>query len=341
MGYVKTALYHVFLHPGVRDAVRDTLGAARFDSLLTWIGEPSDTEWLGYLWALDSLLASPGMARGPDTVEVPPIHWNSWRSVLLGLVMRYARWAEKMGWTRKEGRPRDPSVLSSSGEACFKSDQTGITRGRSTVGLVVSCVDYGFWSRVYEERPGVFKRARKGWIGLSETRVSVIDLLGITSCPGGRDTCEGEVTIHQRILMPTQDSGTPHANDIVFDASETFSLALPVAVILPLVGSWVGGLTGAVVGAILGAAGAQVPAFIRIDRYRAGPLMPGVIRDTVDFNPDQPPPVDELMMQWSITFQRRDTGDLLAGCVVSKSFRSDMGPTDPSLSLGYCHGKTP
>ncbi len=329
MGYGKTAIYHVFLHSGVREVVRDTLGPERFDSLMAWIGEPDDSTWDGYLWRLDSLL----VASRPRVVDT---FYTSYRSRLLSRVLH---WLEKLpGVVRRE---RPSGLQTTGGEHCYWSDQTGFTMGRSTVGRVVSCVDWSLWSRVYAVAPDQFKREIIGRIGLSQTRISVIDILGRTDCPGGGNTCLGWLVVHQRWLNDVQDPRIPDSSRIVYTGSEAISLALPVAVILPAIGAVWGGWAGAIVGALIGAAGALSPPYIRIDRYEALSSLERELRDLDDFFPNQPPLADELTVEWTITLERMDTGALLVSCAVSKTFRSDVGATDPGHDLGYCRLKKP
>ncbi len=249
--------------------------------------------------------------------------------------------------------------INNTSSACFRMNRDQYIPLRSTVGTVVSCVEYGVWWHKFSPQPGVYKRARYGILNVRETRLTILEVgtpEGVfTGCvenvKEGRG-CEGWVRILDRWMVPRQHRPSPPpplppplSEEKIFLTAYisphgiTWARRMPkmhpIAVFCATPAKLEGWIPGA--SCILFRKIQDGPAFalkdVAIYRYEAPPIFMETMDDTVDYAPGDPP-VDELNLQWEIHLYRPpDTSDRVVHCSQIKQFRVPGGPTDATRSL--------
>lgn len=334
-GLGEVLFYRLFMDTVLRDFADSVLSPDLRDSLHAFLSSPPpENLQAAYVVVVDSIwdaLLHPPAPEQPlyDTLDYDkmitpdrlPFPYNILKK--LGL-LRFGKEIEKIG--------------KSTSSACFRMNHSQYTRLRSTVGTVVSCVEYGVDRQIFSPHPGVYKRVRNGELELEETRLTILKVappespFPITSCAEEGRGCAGWVRILDRWMTPNQFH-PPQPPEIGLHPSSVTRVPKlhPLAILCAALG---GGLSGVACEVFRELRDVQIPhEDIEIYTYRAsGISMPSMI-DTVDFYPGDPV-VDELHLTWQIHLYRPpDISDWVIHCDEHKQFRVPGGPTDPTRSL--------
>ncbi len=244
-------------------------------------------------------------------------------------------------------RVEDPTA-----SACFRLSRSPYTRLRSTVGTVVSCVEYGVLWHVFSPRPGVYHRARHGILHVRESRVTLLRM-GTPEGPFARcadegQGCAGWVRILDRSMgaHPFHPDPPPQVNFFLSSVRRVPKL-YPVAALCAGLGAgtirfsrlWIPTVMCALFMDLSDNPGISVEDGA-IYRYDAYPVIMETMQDTVDDYPGDTM-VDRLDLMWEIHLYRvPDTLDWVVHCNPLKQFRVPGGPTDPTRSLECAAVKT-
>ncbi len=343
-GFGEVLFYHLFLDTTFQNGVDSLLSPDLRDSLREFLqNPPPESLQAAYVVAVDSIWDA--LLHPP---QPPRVRWDTLdydEMITPDLLPFPDNILKKLGLLRFG---KEVERVEESASTCFRMSRNQYTRLRSTVGTVVSCVEYGVWSNVFSPRPGVYKRARHGILHVVESHLTILQVstpVGtFASCAEGGRGCAGWVRILDRWMLPSQfHPDPPPRRDFFFSSVERASKLHPLAVICALLGGfrhlWIPAMACVVFTELSGN-----PDFpgeeVAIYRYDAPPVRMETMEDTVDYYFGDPVE-DELQLTWEIHLYRPpDTSDWVVHCEQHKQFRVPGGPTDPTRNLECAAVKT-